>query len=116
MKHILKIQNRINIADWPYGICNATNFLENCVFYSDTFSLLYNDTGFDGYLRMYNKENCILLDYLDLDFELDFEFDDFDDYCDEECEKEVFKIQHSLYFKTFRLRFLTYESGCTICT
>jgi hypothetical protein len=50
---------------------------------------------------MYNKEKCISLD-LDLD--------DFDEYCDEDCEKQVFKIQHSFYFKTFRLRFLTYKS------
>ena len=78
------------MAYWPYGIGNATKFLENCVFYSDTFSLLFHYTYFEEKMSIYNIENCISLDF------------------GEACEEDIFEVQRRLYFWTFELIELTH--------
>ncbi len=91
MKHTLKIITKRNrVDDWPYRIVNAGKFLENCVFYSDTFSLLFYYTYFEGEMSIYNIENCISLDF------------------GEACEEDIFEVQRRLYFRTFELTRLTF--------
>lgn len=117
----MKTNLHINIqpVDWPYGIMNAIIFLQNCIFYEDTFSLLFNTTNLEDEMSMYSKKNALRFESSEnTEFHEDMEFNEDEDSeflknlelndTFEPAEQHIYKIQYIIYTQTFKFQYLSY--------